>query len=159
MKRFALLALFACAAPDSSGTIDPIGPDRATFEPVARVLVARCGSLDCHGSAGRNMRLYGFGGLRLPSSALAPDDGDIRPAEVEANYEAVVSLEPEVMRDVVLKRAGVGTLTFVRKGRGDEEHKGLRAIREGDVADRCIVTWLSGSTDVAACTEAAPPRL
>ena len=69
-----------------------------------------------------------------------------------ATYEAVIGLEPEIMRDVV-KAGGAGPerLTFLRKGRGDEAHKGHRRITPGDSSDRCITTWLAGAVDKAAC--------
>jgi hypothetical protein len=141
-----------CSAPDSSARVDPVGPDAAQFAYVAPVLERRCGSIDCHGSKFRNMRVYGYGGLRL-GAATSPDvPNHLTPEEVTATYESVIGLEPEIMRDVV-KSGGVGPerLTFVRKGRGDEEHKGHRRVTPGDSSDRCITTWLAGSVDTAAC--------
>jgi hypothetical protein len=121
------------------------------------MLAARCGTLDCHGNVRGNLRLYGYGGLRLGGGS--PDDGDIRPEEVRANHEAVIALEPEVMRAVVLERgAAPERLTLVRKARGEEDHRGGAPIVRGDDADRCLLSWLASSVDPAACTAAAPPR-
>jgi len=142
-----------CSSPDSSARVDPIGPDAAQFAYVAPVLSRRCGSIDCHGSIYRNMRVYGYGGLRRGAAATAPDvPASLTTEEVTATYESVIGLEPEIMRDVV-KSGGTGVerLTFVRKGRGDEEHKGHRRVTPGDASDRCITTWLAGSVDTAAC--------
>lgn len=155
---FAALALASvvsaggCSSPDAGARVDPIGPDVAQFAYVAPVLSRRCGSIDCHGSMFRNMRVYGYGGLRL-GAATAPDfPTHLTPEEVTATYESVVGLEPEIMRDVVKAGgAGVERLTFIRKGRGDEEHKGHRRITPGDSSDRCFTTWLAGSVDIAAC--------
>ena len=65
------VAASGCSSPDASLTVDPTagdaGPSRTQFAFVAPVLEKRCGSIDCHGSIYRNMRIYGFGGLRLPS--------------------------------------------------------------------------------------------
>lgn len=155
-------AVTACSSPETNARVDPVGPDRTTFEPVARVLARRCGTLDCHGSLYRNLRLYGYGGLRLDPSLLpesTPDaggSGGITPAEVDANYQAVIGLEPEVMRLVVVDKGfAPERLTLIRKARGTEEHKGAGPIKLGDDADRCLVTWLASSTDTAACDRAA----
>ncbi|MDB4942769.1 MAG: hypothetical protein JWP97_2303 [Labilithrix sp.] len=145
-----------CSSPDTSGRVDAVGPDVAQFQAVAPMLVRRCGSIDCHGSLYRNFRLYGFGGTRL-----APTDRPDFPtlpsaAEIAADYDAVVGVEPEIMAEVV-RSGGAGTerLTLVRKARFEENHKGGQRIVRGDDADVCLLTWLSSSTDQAACRRAA----
>ena len=45
-------------------------------------------------------------------------------------------------------------LTFVRKARGTESHKGDALMQKGDVQDVCITSWLAGSADVASCVAA-----
>ena len=45
-------------------------------------------------------------------------------------------------------------LTFVRKARGLEAHKGGALITPGDDQDVCITSWLSGQTDTTACANA-----
>lgn len=141
-----------CSSPDAGARVDAIGPDAAQFVYVAPVLSKRCGSIDCHGGTFRNMRVYGYGGLRL-GAATSPDvPANLTPEEVSATYDSVVGLEPEIMREVVQSGGiGVERLTFVRKGRGDEEHKGHRRITPGDPSDRCITTWLAGNVDMNAC--------
>jgi hypothetical protein len=162
MKRsVALLAgsilAVACSFPSES-TESPAGPDRASFAPVANVLVVRCGSIDCHGSQYRNMRLYGYGGARLGNQQ--PDTGTVAtPDEVNADYDAIVSLEPDIMRQVVAdKGATPERLTFIRKARGQENHKGNSPIQVGDPADLCILSWLSGSVDAGNCQKAIDAR-
>ena len=147
-----LVSAGGCSSPDAGARVDPVGPDAAQFAYVAPVLSRRCGSIDCHGSTFRNMRVYGYGGLRL-GAATSPDVfTHLTQEEVTATYESVLGLEPEIMRDVVKAGgAGVERLTFIRKARGDEEHKGHRRITPGDSSDRCITTWLAGSVDTAAC--------
>jgi hypothetical protein len=148
-----------CSSSDTSARVDAVGPDRAQFDAVAPMLVRRCGSIDCHGSPYRNMRFYGYGGTRLrdPSAGGSTPEVPARSTatEIEATYQAVIGLEPEVMRDVV-KAGGAGPerLTIVRKARNDEDHKGQQRIKHGDDADRCLLTWLSSSVDVAACNAA-----
>jgi len=152
----------SCSSPATSARVDALGPARAQFDVVVPMLVRRCGSIDCHGSNYRNMRVYGYGGTRLrdagapASSVLRPDfPANITADEVEATYQAVVGLEPEIMREVVLAGgAGPERLTLVRKGRDEERHKGHLRITPGDTADRCLLTWLASSVDVAACNAA-----
>ena len=151
------LAAPGCSSADATARVAPIGPARASFAPVSRMLVAQCGSLDCHGNTHRNLRLYGFGGLRLHDdmTSPAPDDDVERPNEVRGNYEAVIGLEPE-LTSVVVRELGAAPerLTLVRKGRGEEQHAGGNAIRRGDDADRCLVSWLSSRVDEGACVRA-----
>jgi len=132
-------------------------PDRASFPYVGQLLVHRCGSLDCHGSMYRNLRLFGNEGLRA-----SPSDRPLVPlctthAEFDQDYESVVGLEPEAMNAVV---AGHGadpeSLTLVRKASGLEAHKGLKLIQRGDDSYVCLTSWLAGATDTAACLRAIP---
>lgn len=155
---------FACSSPDTTGRVDPAGPagpNFADFKAVAPMLMRRCGSIDCHGSTYRNFRLYGYGGTRF--DAGRPDDPpSLSEDEVKADYDAVVGLEPELMRDVVnAGGAGYERLTLVRKGRNDEAHKGGQRIKhidppgEPDPAELCLLSWLSNTTNIAACNSAA----
>ena len=149
----AALLGFACSSPPSvSDRVDPLRPDPAAFKPVALAVVHRCGSLDCHGSTYRNMRLFGYGSARLDANQrpdLPITTGD---DEVLADYDAVVGVEPEVFSHVIAdKGAGADRLTFYRKGRGLEHHKAGTKINAGDNADKCILSWLAGSVDVASC--------
>lgn len=152
------IAIGACLAqPDAR--IGVAGPDRAQFEPVARLLDHRCGSLDCHGAPGRNLRVWGCEGMRLgamdPPLCKRTGGVDTTPDEYDATYRSLVGLEPAVMSAVV---RGKGThpeyLTFVRKARGDESHKGGALWAPGDAQDRCVTSWLAGATDDATCASA-----
>lgn len=157
MAWAALTAVFsACTVPTTTTRESPGGPDRASFGPVARVLVNRCGTLDCHGSLYRNMRLYGFGSARLDPKALPDSPGDTTPAEIDADYDAVVALEPARFREVVGSGGqGADSLTLVRKARGAESHKGGQRIVPGDSADQCLLSWLASAVDAkGACASA-----
>lgn len=142
----------ACSSPDPNARVDAVGPSTEHFDDVSQMLVHRCGSIDCHGSIYRNMRLYGYQGTRL-AAGDTPDNPSISSqAEVDANYQAVVGLEPEIMTQVVKDGgAGYDRLTLVRKARNTEAHKGGQRIVPGDNADKCLLTWLSSTTDDAAC--------
>ncbi|CAN5923879.1 hypothetical protein BH11MYX4_BH11MYX4_68240 [soil metagenome] len=146
----------ACSSPDAGARVDPIGPDAEQFKAVAPVLVRRCGSIDCHGSVFRNFRLYGYGATRLTPGDRPDAPVVTLPTEASADYDAVIGLEPEIMRDVVRAGgAGYERLTLVRKGRNAEDHKGGQRMAPGDKADRCLVAWLSGVPDPAACKTAS----
>ena len=80
MLTWALLAPSACAVPASDARIEAMVPDRESFAPVAQVLVHTCGTLDCHGSASRNLRVYGNESLRL-----AAGDRPLMPAVTPSN--------------------------------------------------------------------------
>ena len=147
------LALAACSTPPSDSRYVPQSlPDQTSFPAVAELLVLRCGSLDCHGKVGRNLRLYGSAGLRLSPSDRPVGPCHDTPAEDEQDYESVVGLEPEVMSAVV---SGGGAhpeqLTMVRKARGSEAHKGGQIWSQGDDSDRCVTSWLAGKADAKAC--------
>jgi len=154
---FVILGTAACEGPASDARVDAAAaPGGEEFRPVAHVLIDRCGSLDCHGSKYRNMRLFGFGSARL-DPAHRPDAPETTPDEVELAYEAVVALEPDILRQVVLDDGErPERLTFVRKARGAEAHRGGQRIVPGDPADRCIRSWLAGAVDREVCRSAVP---
>ncbi len=147
----------ACGGPDSGARIDAAAAPRGEeFRPVAQVVVDRCGSLDCHGSKYRNMRLFGFGSARL-DPAHRPDAPETTLDESELVYEAIVALEPDILRQVVAEGGErPERLTFVRKGRGAEAHKGGPRIVAGDPADACLRSWLAGAVDADVCRSAVP---
>lgn len=152
-QLIAFVSLAGCSIPPSDAQYTPQAlPDQGTFPPVAELLVVRCGSLDCHGTPARNLRLYGSAGLRWSSSdrPLVPlcDTQD----EVTADYESVVDLEPETMSAVVAAGgASPQELTMVRKARGTESHKGGQIWTEGDDSDTCLTSWLAGHANENAC--------
>jgi hypothetical protein len=138
------------ARPDDSRLL--VAPPRATFEAVADALQVTCGTLDCHGQVGRNLRLYGARGLRLdPRSTSA--EGTTTAAEYEASYWSVVGLEPEALSVVVRQRSDPMQLTLMRKARGTELHDGGSLMTAGDDLDRCLTSWLRGKVEVTACEE------
>jgi len=158
----ALVLLLACVdgivgdpltPPPTSGGADSTlaAPSRATFEPVDDVLQTTCGTLDCHGQLGRNLRLYGGRGLRL-SSKGNPADDPTTPEEYDRSYWSVIGLEPEIMSDVVKDHGRLPErLTIVRKARELEHHKGGKLFVVGDERDRCLTSWLAGDVDLTAC--------
>ncbi len=89
----------ACASPMEDNAASAV-PDRASFPLVSDAIERRCATLDCHGSPVRNLRLHTGTGFRL-DPADVPGSGSTTAAEYEANYRAVLGLEPELIRTVV----------------------------------------------------------
>ncbi len=155
--------VIACSGPDK-GELERKVSTRASpgsfrSAGVSTVLEKRCGSLDCHGTVGRNMRIYSSGGLRLPNEAgLRPGAGETTIDEITANYQSVMTLEPERTNEVV-DGADPYVLLVVKKPLELEKHKGGSSIRKGDDAERCIVSWLKedllNPIDKGACARAA----
>jgi hypothetical protein len=140
--------------------IDAPSGSEQQFGPVADFLEHRCGSLDCHGEVGRNLRVWGCEGMRLdaadiPSCNRLIGGRPTTPDEHQATYRSLVGLEPATMSQVV-ENGGKDPdlLTFVRKAIGLEGHAGGVLIAPGDSQDQCIVSWLQGSTDSDACVQA-----
>jgi hypothetical protein len=165
VRVLALLGLLSCqgeivappaGVPGSAGSagesLQP--PPRAGFAAVADALQPSCGTLDCHGQIGRNLRLFGARGMRLdPRDTSA--EGTTKPAEYEATYWSMVGLEPEEMSGVVRDRgAGSDRLALIRKARGVDLHKGGVRMKLNDDLDRCLLSWLAGSISQPACEAA-----
>jgi hypothetical protein len=133
-------------------------PARAGYEPVADALILTCGTLDCHGQRGRNLRLFGNHGVRLAAKD-DPGGAPTSPAEYDADYWSLIGLEPETL-DLVMRTPGADPelLSLFRKPRGTEEHKGGTLMRRNDPLDRCLRSWLAGALDEDACVAAGPQR-
>jgi hypothetical protein len=167
---FVLLALVTCGEPPSDARIGIDAPSESQFPPVSDLLDYRCGSLDCHGNPQRNLVIWGCNGLRLEPPDASLDAGTLlvpgcrnsggantTPAEYNATYRSLVGLEPTVMSTVVMgppPGAHPELLTFIRKARGWEAHKGGHIWDAGDTSDDCATSWLAGMTNTADCKTA-----
>ncbi len=151
LRLLVLLALTACSTPPADSRYTQLAlPDPSAFPPVAELLVVRCGSLGCHGTVARNMRLYGAAGLRWSSGDRPFAPPCDTPDEVAQDYGSVVGLEPETLSEVAAG-ADAGALTMVRKARGTEAHKGGQVWTQGDDSDTCLVSWLAGHPSTTSC--------
>ena len=155
----ACAAIVACGAPNPDARIGLAAPDRTQFPPVGDLVEHRCGSLDCHGQTSRNLQIFGCEAMRLDPNDLPgcrnAGGKNTTDAEYDATYRSIVALEPAVMSDVVVNGgAHPEELTFVRKARAQESHKGGPIIVPGDEQDVCITSWLAGKTDTATCAKA-----
>jgi hypothetical protein len=160
-------AVAACSqAPEDAriGIDAPNGSERA-FGPVGDLLDHRCGGLDCHGQISRNLRVWGCEGMRLEATDVsicsrAKGGRPTTPEEHQATYRSLVGLEPATMSAVVEDHGrDPELLTFIRKARGLESHKGGAVIVPGDDQDVCFTSWLAGQTNLTACNAAfAEPK-
>lgn len=135
----------ACAIDDQAqlelelpGTL----PDYAAH--VQPVLEAGCASLDCHGDAGRPLRLYATNGLRLDASLRGGPPTD---DELAANMRLLTGLDPEVTdlesHLILLKPLAVAA--------GGVHHVGGDLWPDQrDPAYRCLHSWLRDGTSDAA---------
>jgi hypothetical protein len=159
MKRLlSFLALFvlpACIArspDDRSTTLMPaVRPSLDAFAVSpgpADMLSARCGTLDCHGQAGRPLRIYGENGLRLDPDDV-PGGRPRTEAETHATYVSVIGLEPEQLDAAP---SDPSRLLLVRKALGTERHKGASVfVDESDPGYGCLAAWLRAEDVASAC--------
>jgi hypothetical protein len=150
-----IAAAAGCTTPSSEARFVATPPDRASFPPVAQMLVVTCGTLDCHGTVARNFKIYGNVGLRFAPadvpSALTATTSD----EVDQTFASLVGLEPEILSEVVTSGGQAPErLTVVRKARGAEHHNPGAIVTTGDDRDVCLTSWLAGKVDTGACTRA-----
>ncbi len=168
MTLITLMIVGACSTPTNARYVARPPPNDASFRGVAQVLVHHCGSLDCHGTPQRNLRIYGNEGLRLKTGDVpyfrqdaGSDEAGVQgtsDAEINEDYQSVIALEPELISAVFAEGgARPERLTLVRKARGQESHKGDAPIIPGDDSDTCMTSWLAGKTDTAACTRGLTP--
>lgn len=153
----AVVAALVGCGPQSS-TERAAVPSEDQFAAVSSALSNRCGSLDCHGSETRNLRLYGEFGLRL--GADVPGGEPATELEHHANYLSVISLEPELLAELAALSAdqvpgAAQRLTLVRKARETEHHKGGAVFPKGSDGDVCVVSWLGGEVASERCDAAA----
>ena len=144
-----------CASVEQ-GRVTLASADAGQFSMVSDALAPHCATLDCHGQVGRNLRLYWSRGLRV-SPDDRPGEGDTTPDEYQQNYRSVRALEPYKLDAVRKGSAPAESLLIVRKARGIEDHKGGAPLLAGSDPDRCLVSWLKGTVDEAACKSAVGP--
>jgi hypothetical protein len=162
MKRIApLLLLFAaCAVDPDDGSKPKQGVsdiDPTSYENLVQPVMERhCGSTDCHGQLPRGLRVYGASGLRLPG-ATGPTTHD----ETRATYESILGLEPEKTDALARKSPRTDDdaykLLLLEKPLAIERHRPGAALRKGEPAEKCIVSWLANGIDAASCGAGALP--
>ncbi len=149
----AALASMSCAGtPDKNRVTDVILPDFDTYKNnVDLYLARRCGTLDCHGQPGRAYRIYSREGFRLynQDAGLVSGQQPTTPEEVMANFQAIVSLEPEELNRVVASQGDEDALKrwiWIRKPLRLERHKGGPAMAEDDSGYKCVLAWMRVAT-------------
>jgi hypothetical protein len=149
----AFFASMSCAStPDKGRVTDVLQPDFATYrDNVDAYLARRCGTLDCHGQPGRAYRIYSREGFRLynQDAGLVSGNQPTTPDEVIANFQAIVSLEPEELSRVVAAQGADDALLkwiWIRKPLRLERHKGGPAMAQDDEGYKCVTAWLRVAT-------------
>ena len=143
---------FSCPSQTVFTGVEPDG-GKVVGAAVSEYMARRCGTLDCHGSDSRPMRLYSQYGLRAPEETNLSGGKATTVLELKANYAAVCTLEPEETAKAV-DNQGVSAdqLLVVQKARGNEAHKGGAPVKEGSKGDDCITGWLRGDPPDAVAT-------
>ena len=142
------IATVSCASsPDENRLTGIITPDFDTYvQNVDAYLTRRCGSLDCHGQPGRAYRIYSREGFRLYTildGSLVSGQQPTQPDEQKANFQALISIEPEEMTRLMARQGdNPNAILFLRKPLKIERHKGGPAMAEDDPGYRCVVAWL-----------------
>jgi hypothetical protein len=156
---FAAAAVAACSdTPDGTEKVTAGPIDAADFPLVDPVFERHCGSLDCHGSVATPMRIYSANGLRMANEAgTTPGNGATTQVEITANYDSIISIEPEKITDVAKNKGDPYSLLILKKPLTIESHKGGKAISKGDDAETCISSWIKGTADKTACANGALP--
>ena len=151
----ACVSFLACSGPKDGQLFVGTFPNESTFKPVSAPLEARCGTLDCHGSFARNMRIFGKNGIRADENTVSGIQ-DTTDAEIQLNYQSVVSIEPEKLSGIVA-HAGQNFEKWIvyTKGSGAEHHKGGSKFAKGDDTYKCLLSWVSGALDMNACAQGA----
>jgi hypothetical protein len=163
-----LLIASGCSSVDPTAVVTVTGPSfgaqGSAFRPISSVLERRCGTLDCHGSTYRPLKIYGQIALRRPEAKDSTNvksfkdyySGGSEPtteAELFDNYTSLIGLEPEILANVVDGKALPDSLTLVRKPRLREKHKGGLIWNQSDPGDLCLINWLTGIDDTAPCDQ------
>lgn len=147
------IAALGAASCLSDADIEPAQfdcPSAQNFEVVSQVLERRCGTLDCHGSASRPLRMAGRNGYRLSELDRVGLDSTT-PDEIEHNRQSVCGLEPERMSAVLAGDADPTVLSVVRKPTLMEAHKGGRVWLDSTAGYTCFASWLEGTVDTDVC--------
>jgi hypothetical protein len=158
-SAFVALMLLACADEPNAESRVVVAPlDEPGYASVHPVLVRSCGgTADCHGREPRGLRVYGEGALRLPG-AVGPTTAN----EIRATYTSILGLEPEKLTSFVSEAPrsadDARKLLLLAKPLTLERHapaleqRGI-ALRQGESAEQCILSWLlGGPVDQAACS-------
>ena len=142
-----VLALAACSGPRIDEDFVVTAPSRDDFPAVGQVLAVHCGTLDCHGDAARNLRIYSIYGLRLDENDVT-GFGGTTDGELDRTYESISTIEPERLSRIVRAGgSGAGDWLVLGKGRGIQHHAGGSRLVVGQPADTCLLLWIAGRSD------------
>ena len=135
-----IVALAGCGQDDQG--VEPLEPCDvdAYARDVHPIFEARCATLDCHGVAGRPLRLYAETGLRVRADLR---DLPITEEELIANVRAAEAIDPRVApeRQMILRKP-------LAEAAGGVEHEGGELWLERDEPQAvCVLAWLEGRSE------------
>lgn len=172
MTRRQQVTMVACAmflvacADDFPGSAVALCPTPEDFEVVSAVMEKRCGTLDCHGSLARPLKIYGRNGLRfltneelqdptlIEANETYPGGKSTTATEYEFNRRSMCGVEPEKTTAVVNDLIPPSELLLLRKPLEIEHHKGGALFIKGGVGSVCVESWLDGDVNVTECNQA-----
>ena len=136
------LACAALACGPEVGSDPMSAPDVGRYDALHPYLEARCATLDCHGDAGRPLRLFSETGLRAPG---VERDAELQPQERMANAWALVGVDPGAEPE-----SHLSVLKPLAEQAGGMHHVGeaVSASVE-DPGYRCLLGWLREDGDAA----------
>jgi hypothetical protein len=143
-----VLSVTACQDPGGSQAIAP--GDVAAYQAyVHPILEARCATLDCHGAAGRPLRLYAETGRRADDALRGQP---ISAAELEANVGALAAVDPGA--------SAAASEVIGKPLAGGLAHEGGDLWQsDGEHQVVCVRGWLAGQSDDAAIIAACQAAL
>lgn len=109
---------------------------------VHELLARRCGSLDCHGSSARQLRVWSRTGMRLGGRLVGREPTSEE--EIQATFDSVASLDPGLVLD---------------KARGRADHGGGTLVFVGDPGEQCLAGWLGVARDRSGPQPTSEPSL
>lgn len=152
MRALTLLVFVGCSTPAQREVALPTR-SLEEYRLVQPIVAAHCGTLDCHGDAGRPLVLHGPMGLRLGARGrfCAPTDGApcrapacVTDDELAADVLSFAALDAGLPLAKVLDDVG-----------GGMEHVGGAVWPSSSAPGYvCLRSWLEGSIDADACEAA-----
>lgn len=136
-----VLAFVGCTNTEQSEQTIEVGDEVAYGMWVEPYITLRCGSLDCHGDAGRPLRLYGGAGLRLRPELR----GDFTSAEENrASVLAFAGISPDASAGGEVSQH-LALLKGLAVSAGGLAHVGGDVWQSvEDMGYRCLEAWLRG---------------
>jgi len=98
--------------------------------------------------------MYGIDGIRASKDNISGTEGTTT-QELHYNYEALVTIQPEVLSFIVSHQGqNFDKWIVVTKGTNAEHHKGGQRFKKADDTYNCLKSWVIGAVNDAVCQAA-----